>query len=151
MEDEKFLAARLRRVVVMLGLADAVPMDDKSMAGCAGTILGMVARQIESLQAGVTGLKQENEELGGKERAVATLMCEWKTGRIDGDTLADRLFSLFASEPAIGSDTDRLRKETAKRCVEIAQVFCRESAWCRPNKPCAPCQIANSIATEFGL
>lgn len=34
------------------------------------------------------------------QQPVADLMCQWKGGKISGDELADRLFSLFASSPS---------------------------------------------------
>lgn len=34
------------------------------------------------------------------QRPIADLMCQWKSGKISGDELADKLFSLFASTPS---------------------------------------------------
>ena len=34
------------------------------------------------------------------QRPIADLMCQWKSGKIGGDELADKLFSLFASTPS---------------------------------------------------
>lgn len=38
-----------------------------------------------------------------KLQFIADLLCEWKTGKISGDELADKLFSVFASAPAIAA------------------------------------------------
>lgn len=53
--DIDFMVKRLRRVAGLLGLADAIPADDETIAGAAGTVLGMVARNVEKL-------KTENSE-----------------------------------------------------------------------------------------
>jgi len=34
------------------------------------------------------------------QRPIADLMCQWKSGKISGDELAEKLFSLFASNPS---------------------------------------------------
>lgn len=48
--QNEFDAARLRRVVKLVGLESAVPENDKTLLGCIGSVLGMVAREVETLQ-----------------------------------------------------------------------------------------------------
>lgn len=47
---QAFDAQRLRNVVRLLGLADAVPSSDDDLIGCLGSVLGMVYRKIVDLQ-----------------------------------------------------------------------------------------------------
>jgi len=49
MNEEHFLAARLRRVCRLTGLAGYADMDDSTLSGCAGTVLGMIASKLESI------------------------------------------------------------------------------------------------------
>jgi len=44
---EEFSAKRLRRVVNLCGLDDAVPASDAELLACMGSVLGMVARKLE--------------------------------------------------------------------------------------------------------
>jgi hypothetical protein len=43
----------------------------------------------------------EYEKLKADAERVASLLTDWKTGKITGDKLADKLFDVFASKPAI--------------------------------------------------
>lgn len=45
-QDDNFTALRLRRVAKLLGIENALP-DDETSARCAGTVLGMIAREVE--------------------------------------------------------------------------------------------------------
>jgi DNA-directed RNA polymerase subunit K/omega len=47
LSEIEFNATRLRRVAKLVGLESAVPEDDKTLIGCMGSVLGMVARAIE--------------------------------------------------------------------------------------------------------
>jgi len=46
-DEVRFLAARVRRVCVISGLTSYADMDDETLSGAAGTVLGMVARVLE--------------------------------------------------------------------------------------------------------
>lgn len=49
-EASKFNSQRLRNLVNMLGLKDAVPSSDDELLGCMGSVLGMVCREIRNLR-----------------------------------------------------------------------------------------------------
>jgi hypothetical protein len=52
----------------------------------------------------------EYEKLKADAEWVASLLTDWKTGKITGDELADKLFDVFASKPAIDA---ALKQETS--------------------------------------
>lgn len=74
--EKVFNAARLRRVVTLLDLGDAVPQSDEDLLAAMGTVLGIVARKIEEgqkiiKQQALTNLTLAAEAIGALPVAPA--------------------------------------------------------------------------------
>lgn len=81
--------------------------------------------EVERLTRELGELDSADEERMGRETAlqeqlaaaqkdapvVGKLLCQWKSGKITGDELADKLFGVFASSPAIDSAMQRKEGE----------------------------------------
>lgn len=127
--EEGFNAARLRRVAKLVGLENALPNTDATVVACAGTVLGMIAREVEKL-------RDESASL----QSVVTNSAQYQKGYDDGRRHAAKEMEECNDYPGVLTCGLTLRQWVANKVRPVQPApkpcdLCRNSDTCYAGHP----------------